>query len=138
MARQTAPQKQLITWRQALIALTIIGLAIFAYKYTLNVMHFREVQAEYVQLSQAVDRVKEQQTEAEEALIRSMSPQEVDQEARELGWVKKGDSVYVVLTPAEDASGQDPAATAENGPTAGIQTSKPNWQQWWGLLFREK
>ncbi len=135
MARQTAPQKQLITWRQALIALTIIGLAIFAYKYTINAMHFREVQAQYLQLSQAVDRVKEQQAEAEEALINSLSPQEVDAEARELGWVKKGDTVYIVLTPgAPSTQGKSP--NSEHISSADAQPSKPNWQLWWDLLFQ--
>ncbi len=137
MARQTAPQKQLITWRQALIALTIIGLAIFAYKYTLNAMHFREVQAQYLQLSQAVDRVKEQQAQAEESLINSLSPQEVDKEARELGWVKKGDTVYVVLTPGAP-SGQGETTTSGDAPSSSVaQTSEPNWQRWWDLLFKQ-
>ncbi len=136
MARQTATQKQLLTLRQAVIVLSIVVLSVFAYKYARNVMQIRATETELVSLHQAVEEVKKQQEDVDQAFIESVSPAKVDETIkRELGWVKPGDIIYVPI-PSGDSStpaqALPEAASSSTGPAT--EQRKPNWQLWWELI----
>ncbi len=134
MARQTAPQKQLLTIRQMVIFLAILILSIFAFKYAQNIMRIRSGQMELRSLNQEIDEVKRQQALAEES-INGMDAAQVDSFAKgELGWAQKGETIYIA-PPASSATESDEAARAVSHAAAGdVDESPPNWRLWLALL----
>ena len=135
MARQTAPQKQLLTLRQGAIFLAILILSIFAYKYAQNVMRIRSAQMELARLAQEIDKVKQQQALATES-INGLNAAQVDSFAKgELGWAQQGETIYIPFQTAS-ATGPDEGdhAISDVATPKDVEAPPPNWRLWLALL----
>ena len=135
MARQTAPQKQLITLRQGVIILAIFVLCVFAFKYAQNVMRIRAAQSELASLEVAVDRVKAQQVAADEGFVNSISPGQVEKFAKgELGLARKDEVVYVPLLVGTANSEKGAVDNTGEKSDDSEKQPPPNWRQWLSLI----
>ena len=136
MARQSAPQKQIITTRQIVIVLAIFMLSVFAFKYAQNVLRIRAAQNTLAELELAVEDVKAQQTAADASLVNGLSPAALDVFAKqEMGWVKDGEEVYVNLAPARDTDDANGLSPEEEHTTEQGEANTPNWRLWLALVW---
>jgi len=148
MSRQTSLQKQLVTYRQFFIVLGIIALVYFAVKYGQHQLQYRQLQKESAAMDQQIAQVQQEKESVDQAFDASVSPEGVEEFAREkLNWVQEGDEVIVPIPEGEETTGDAPAAGAASSsadePAAPKapeqpQTPKANWQLWWELLVNGK
>ncbi len=133
MARQTATQKRLLTFRQGVIILAIFVLSLFAFKYAQNIMRIHANQRELAALDEAIARVKDQQAAADENFVNSISPAEVGDFAKnEMGWVQKGEMIYVPVPMKSTTDDEATAAKTDSG--AAAEKTPSNWQLWLALV----
>ena len=140
MSPRLSLQKQLVNYRQFVIAVGIIVLVIFAIKYGKNQLRYRQLQEESAIMDQHIAAVQQEKKSIEEAFDASISPGEVEKFAHEkLNWVKEGDEVIVTL-PEGMASGAPEAAEAggrASAPVADQKSDRPkaNWELWLDLVL---
>ena len=140
MARQTSPPKQLLTLRQAIIFISIVALAIFAFMYGRNVLRYRELQNELAEMNVNIAATEMEREEIDRAFDESISPAVVEDFVRKvLNWVRSGDEVIILVgkdaaeSPLENAR---PSSGGSEDETAS-ETPKANWQLWLELLTGE-
>ena len=108
MARQTPTPKHLLTARQAIIVIGIVALAYFAFRYSQNVLAYRELQTELGKLDSQISEVDAEKKAINRTFDDSLSPAVVEDFARgEMNWVRSGDEVIITL-------GEDGATSAQN------------------------
>jgi len=136
MARQTVPQKQFLSLKQAIIILSIIALMFFAFKYGQNVLRYRELQSERAAMDGKIAAVEQEKQDINRAFDDSLSPAVIETFVRSgLGWVRPGDEVIITIggdsRVAENSASPAAAGAADGGQN---EAPKPNWQLWLDLL----
>lgn len=130
MRQPVAPQRQLRTVSQLVVALGVLACLVFAVVYSGRIVAGVQTRQQLTEMQQRVAQQQQFQDQVRNWIARADDPAAVEAFARdEMNWGREGDQSIVTLTSSSPAPAAAPAE-----PAAVPSASPPNWRLWWNLL----
>lgn len=126
-----APQRQLRTVSQLVVALGILACLAFAVLYSGRIVAGVQARQQLAEMEQQVEQQRQFQQQVQTLIAQADDAPAVEAFARDqLNWGRNGDRQVVALTVPSAASSE----MAPPAPAVVDSPSLPNWRLWWNLL----
>lgn len=130
MRPPVAPQRQLRTVSQLVVALGILACLAFAVLYSGRIVAGVQARQQLAEMEQQVEQQRQFQQQVQTWIAQADDAPAVEAFARDqLNWGRVGDRQVVALTAPSAASPQAAPAPADID-----SPSLPNWRLWWNLI----
>jgi hypothetical protein len=126
-----APQRQLRTVSQLVVALGILACLVFAVIYSGRIVAGARTRQQMVEMEARVEQQRQFQQQVQRWITQADDAPAVEAFARdEMNWGREGDNQVITLA----APAAAPAQAASPAPSLDPRRDLPNWRLWWNLI----